>query len=81
MLPRVDVLEDDAGITLLADLPGVPKDHLELKVEGDALVIEGVMAPFTPEHSSRSMPRCGCRAIGAASRSAVNWTRAASRPT
>ena len=49
LLPRVDVLEDDAGITLLADLPGVPKDQLELKVEGDALVIEGVMAPFTPE--------------------------------
>ena len=49
LLPRVDVLEDDAGITLLADLPGVPKDHLELKVEGDALVIEGVMTPFTPE--------------------------------
>ena len=47
--PRVDVLEDDTGITLLADLPGVPKDHLALKVEGDALVIEGVMAPFTPE--------------------------------
>ena len=49
LLPRVDLLEDDAGITLLADLPGVPKDHLELKVEGDALVIEGAMAPFTPE--------------------------------
>src|SRR4029453_8852930 len=49
LLPRVDVLEDDEGITLLADLPGVPKDHLELKVKGDALVIEGVMAPFTPE--------------------------------
>jgi HSP20 family molecular chaperone IbpA len=49
LLPRVDVLEDDAGITLLADLPGVPKDQLELKVEGDALVIEGVMAPFTAE--------------------------------
>ena len=49
LLPRVDVLEDDAGITLLADLPGVPKSQLELKVEGDALVIEGVMTPFTPE--------------------------------
>jgi HSP20 family protein len=49
LLPRVDVLEDDAGITLLADLPGVPKDQLELKVEGDALLIEGVIAPFTPE--------------------------------
>ena len=49
LLPRVDVLEDGAGITLLADLPGVPKDQLALKVEGDTLVIEGVMAPLTPE--------------------------------
>jgi len=36
LLPRVDVLEDDEGITLLADLPGVPKDQLDLRVEGDA---------------------------------------------
>ena len=49
LLPRVDMLEDDAGITLLADLPGVPKDRLALNIEGDALVIEGEMAPFTPE--------------------------------
>lgn len=45
MTPRVDVLEDEEGITLLADLPGVSKDQLEIKVEGDALVIEGSMAP------------------------------------
>jgi HSP20 family protein len=50
MLPRVDVLEDDGGITLLADLPGVPKDKLELKVEGDTLWIEGVVAQALPEH-------------------------------
>lgn len=49
LLPRVDVLEDDEGITLLADLPGVPKDQLELRVDGDTLVVEGVMARFTPE--------------------------------
>jgi HSP20 family protein len=49
MLPRVDVLEDDSGITLLADLPGVPKDQLELKVEGDTLWIEGVVAQALPE--------------------------------
>ncbi len=49
MLPRVDVLEDDTGITLLADLPGVPKDQLELKVEGDSLLIEGQVTPSTPE--------------------------------
>ena len=49
MLPRVDVLEDDAGITLLADLPGVPKEQLDLKVEGDTLTIEGHVAPQTPD--------------------------------
>jgi HSP20 family molecular chaperone IbpA len=49
LLPRVDVLEDDTGLTLLADLPGVPRDKLELKVEGDTLQIEGAIAPQTPE--------------------------------
>lgn len=49
LLPRVDVLEDETGITLLADLPGVPREQLELKVEGDTLLIEGTMAPFAPE--------------------------------
>lgn len=49
MLPRVDVLEDESGITLLADLPGVPKERLELRVEGDTLLIEGAVAPPAPE--------------------------------
>jgi HSP20 family molecular chaperone IbpA len=49
MLPRVDVLEDETGITLLADLPGVSKDQLELKVEGDTLLIEGAVAQPTPD--------------------------------
>ena len=48
-LPAVDVFEDAAGITLLADMPGVPKDQLELKIEGDALLIEGGVQPLTPE--------------------------------
>jgi HSP20 family molecular chaperone IbpA len=48
MVPRVDVLEDETGITLLADLPGVPKDQLEIKVEGDTLLVEGAIMPVTP---------------------------------
>ncbi|MBV8122728.1 MAG: Hsp20/alpha crystallin family protein [Paucibacter sp.] len=47
--PLIDVLEDEAGITLLADMPGVPRDQLELRVEGDALHIEGRVQPVTPE--------------------------------
>lgn len=49
LLPRVDVLEDDTGITLLADLPGVPREQLALHVEHDTLTIEGTVVPFTPE--------------------------------
>ncbi len=47
--PAVDVFEDAGGITLLADMPGVQREQLELKIEGDALLIEGGMQPFTPE--------------------------------
>jgi len=46
--PAVDVIEDDSGITLRADMPGVPRDQLELRVEGDTLLIEGKVQPQTP---------------------------------
>jgi HSP20 family protein len=49
MQPRVDVLEDGNGITLLADMPGVPKDQLELKVEGNTLLIEGAISVPAPQ--------------------------------
>jgi HSP20 family molecular chaperone IbpA len=41
LLPPVDVIEDSTGITLRADLPGVPKDKLKLQVESGTLTIEG----------------------------------------
>lgn len=41
LLPPVDVIEDAGGITLYADLPGVPKDRLQVHVEGDTLTIAG----------------------------------------
>jgi HSP20 family protein len=41
LLPPVDVIENADGITLYADLPGVPKDKLNIRVEGDTLSIEG----------------------------------------
>lgn len=41
LLPPVDVIEDSSGITLYADMPGVPRDKLALRVEGDQLLLEG----------------------------------------
>lgn len=50
-LPAVDVFEDATGITLLADMPGVSKEQLELHIEGNALSIEGRVLPQSPENS------------------------------
>ena len=41
IVPPVDVFEDENGITLRADLPGVSKDGLSVRVDGDTLTIEG----------------------------------------
>lgn len=62
MMPPVDVVEDAAGITLYADMPGVPKDRLALQVEADTLTIEGKVALALPEgmeasHAEVSLPR------------------------
>lgn len=48
LTPRVDVSEDDTGITVLADLPGVSREQLELRVEADTLLIEGTVEAATP---------------------------------
>jgi len=61
-LPAVDVIEDASGITLYADLPGVPKDKLSLHLEADTLTIEGEIALDMPEnmeasHAEVSLPR------------------------
>jgi HSP20 family protein len=46
--PPVDVIEDATGITLYADLPGVPRDKLALQVEGDTLTIEAELGLDVP---------------------------------
>jgi len=39
--PPVDIYETGEGITLHADMPGVSKDRLSLRVEGNNLLVEG----------------------------------------
>ena len=39
--PAVDIYENEKGISLYADIPGVSKHRLEIKLEGDSLSIEG----------------------------------------
>ena len=40
LTPAVDVFEDSHGITMLADLPGVPKEKLDIKGHDGTLSIE-----------------------------------------
>jgi HSP20 family molecular chaperone IbpA len=62
LLPPVDVIEDSTGLTLCADLPGVPKDKLRVQVEADTLTIEGEVSFAMPEgmeanYAEVSVPR------------------------
>ena len=49
VVPPVDVFEDDASITLLADLPGVKREQLQVRVDGDSLVLEAVADTAGPQ--------------------------------
>jgi HSP20 family protein len=44
LIPPVDIVEDEMGITITADLPGASKDHLEIRMEGEHLLIEAEAA-------------------------------------
>jgi HSP20 family molecular chaperone IbpA len=62
LLPPVDVVEDAGGITLYADMPGVDKTNINVRVEGDALTIEGTLDLAMPEgmaahHTEVTSPR------------------------
>ena len=48
LTPAVDVFENSQGITLWADLPGVTKDKLDVKVHDGNLYIEAESVVPTP---------------------------------
>lgn len=52
-VPAVDIFEDSGGITLLADMPGVSRDRLDVRLDGDTLVIDGAVE--TPNQPGMSV--------------------------
>ena len=50
--PPVDIYESSDGITVLADMPGVAKDRLNVRVEGNSLLIEGAIGVAPQEQMS-----------------------------
>jgi HSP20 family molecular chaperone IbpA len=48
--PLVDIFEDDTGITVQADMPGVSKERLNVQIDSDTLSIEGNAEIPMPEN-------------------------------
>jgi HSP20 family molecular chaperone IbpA len=62
LVPAVDIFETAAGVTLWADLPGVPRENLEVNVHDSSLRIEGEAVVPTPaglhvQHAEVRQPR------------------------
>jgi len=45
LAPPVDIIETEEGLMLVADVPGLDEEHLEISVDQGVLTIEG-QAPF-----------------------------------
>lgn len=39
--PRVDIFENDTAVTIVADMPGVAADGVDVRVHGDTLTLRG----------------------------------------
>lgn len=62
VVPPVDVYENDATITLLADLPGVSRENLHVRVDGETLVLEAAATTSGPENMALVYGEAQCPA-------------------
>lgn len=49
--PPIDIFETEDGLVLLADLPGVTADTLELQVQDNKLTLFGRVSPQAPDNA------------------------------
>ena len=49
LTPLMDIWETEAGIDLVADLPGVSRETLDIRVDGETLTIAGTLSLGEPE--------------------------------
>jgi HSP20 family protein len=53
LFPALDVAEDDNGLVVVAELPGVQKEDLKITVENNILTISGVRRPYEIPQDAR----------------------------
>lgn len=46
--PPVDIYENGDGLVVMADLPGVPKENLDVRVENNLLTLKGKPSHLAP---------------------------------
>ena len=51
-IPRADIYENDAAIVVIADMPGVGQDSIDITLEKDVLTITGTVEPAPRENYS-----------------------------
>jgi len=51
-VPRVDIYEDQEAITVVADMPGVDADSVDVTLDNNVLTINGYVEPTLPEGHS-----------------------------
>jgi len=51
--PPVDIFETQEGLIVIADIPGVSKDGIDVRVENDILTITGTVSAELPGESVR----------------------------
>jgi len=49
LIPPADIFEDEDGISVVLDMPGVSKDRLQVKADGNGLLVEGGAEISMPE--------------------------------
>lgn len=49
MTPPVDIYELEDGILLFADMPGVPKENLDVEIDKNVLTIKGEIGEIVPK--------------------------------
>jgi HSP20 family protein len=52
VVPPVDIFENDDEILVVADVPGVDTDHVDIRLEGGQIDIEGRQSPPSEQAAS-----------------------------
>lgn len=58
-IPRVDIYENDEGINLVADMPGVDEKSIDIMLEKNVLSIRGTVEAEAPEDYSLAYAEYG----------------------